>query len=84
MNKSLQGISYDVDSTSYQNLRPLNHSYLFQVNLPFYPSALLLCCDNIKYWSIGAWLNDRTLPGMQTVVLFRQKHFTAIFIMVVS
>ena len=27
-----------------------NHPYLFQVNPPFYPSALLLCCDDIKYW----------------------------------
>ena len=29
----------------------MNHPYLFQVNPPFYPSALLLCCDDIKYWS---------------------------------
>ena len=36
----------------YQNFKQMTHSYLFQVNPPFYPSALLLCCDDIKYWSI--------------------------------
>ena len=36
----------------YQKLKQVNHPSLSQVNLPFYPIALLLRCDHIKYWSI--------------------------------
>ena len=59
MNKNLQGLSYKVYFTSLSKFRQVSHPYLFQANPPFYPSALLLCCDNIKCWSIPdqPWIN---------------------------
>ena len=52
MNKVCRALVTRYILPPYQNLKQVNHPYLFQVNPPFYPSVLLLCSDDIKYWCI--------------------------------
>ena len=56
MNKIFQGLSYEVYSTSVPKFKTSESSLRIpdkmnqKESVPFYPSAVLLCCDNINYY----------------------------------
>ena len=60
MNKSCRALVTRYYAPPYQNLKQVNHPYLFQVNPPFYPSFLLICYDDIKYWFIVTHFSCRS------------------------
>ena len=53
-----------------QNLEPLSYLFLFWIYCYYTPVDLLLCCDNIKDWSICSDAIGEFVPGQSTCAAY--------------